>query len=98
MDHAMRFVAVAALLLAACDSQPSGSGGSEHAARETSTEEVQAARVCADITGHALDAPEAAPSTPEAARQDEYRRCLAAVLEVKAATPPPLRGRTEAPG
>jgi len=83
----IRFMLVP-LALAACGA-PQGPAAGADAAPPRTTEQVEAERACADITGRTGPA--------DATREREYQSCIASVTKSDGAAPP-LRGRTDAPG
>lgn len=88
----MRLVSVFVLVLtlSACDDAgpPEVDAGGDRP--QISAEQVEAERVCAELTGYTPGAAETDPGTT-AKRQKEYKDCVAAVT---GGDKPELRGRT----
>ena len=81
----MRVLLIAAVLLAGCDGAPAAPTAA--LVSEADPKRVEAAKACAVITGHR-------PGSTDELLANEYRACVAAVMEDKA---PELRGRRDAP-
>ena len=92
----MRLVSALLCLLAlsACDDAGPPAASADGERPQVSAEKVEAARVCAELTGYSPDGAVTDAGTA-AKRQEEYKSCVAAVTRANA---PELRGRSnEAP-
>ena len=86
---------LAALLLAGCGATQAPVPDEAAGAPVKTAERVEAEHACADLTGHAAEGPEGAPSATDAKREQEFESCVSTVL--KGDDAPALRGRTDAP-
>lgn len=88
----MRLVSALLCLLAlsACDDAGPPAASADGERPQVSAEKVEAARVCAELTGYSPDGA-ATDAGTAARRQEEYKSCVAAV---SGASAPELRGRS----
>ena len=68
---------VLALVLAACDDAATTAEAPRDSA--VTAEQIEAKRVCAELTGYSPDAPAAAADETQAMRAKEFKACVAAV-------------------
>jgi len=86
---------VLALVLSACgDAGQSGAGDAASERQSINAEQLEAERVCSELTGYSKDAPGEGSEETQAMRAKEYRACVAAVV---GGGQPELRGRTTDP-
>ena len=83
---------VLALALTACDDAAPTAGTPGESA--VTAEQIEAKRVCAELTGYSPDAPVAAADETQAMRAKEFKACVAAVAGGEKIE---LRGRSTDP-
>lgn len=83
---------VLALAMSACDGAGrSGAGNAADDRPDITAEQIEAQRVCAELTGHSPDPGGAGSEETRAMREKEYKACVAAVA---GGGQPELRGRS----